>query len=145
MVIDLTKVLNSDLTYGTKHAVIHNIQWSWTEFDGKYEGCRYWSEAAREQYDKDRKSKGLRHEHIVPRRIVTQMLFSLPAPTEEQVRVICETYLIGVVVTRDEDRKLNKKHAKKMPDEFSDLTHSEALNPWLRYKMLGIQVIDTRN
>jgi hypothetical protein len=135
VVRDVAYVLNAPLTYGTKLAVINNAAWVWTEFDGKYTGCPYWSALAIAAHSVDRKVK-LRHEHVVPREVVRRMLFDLKQATEDQVRDICQRFLIGVVVTLAEDALLNAEFSKTMPPEFFDPSHASDHDPWLRYKRL---------
>jgi hypothetical protein len=60
----------------------------------------------------------LRHEHIVPKNVVIQMLLNLQSPTAGQVLEICERYLIGVVVTIEEDAVLSAIYSRKMPEKF---------------------------
>ena len=113
LVRDLTIVLNAPLSHGTKCAVLRNAAWTWTEFDGKHEGCPYWTEAAQAQWTGI--SKDFRHEHAVPIAVVMKMLLDVENPTEEQVRSICERFLIGVVVTEGEDELLNGRYGRTMP------------------------------
>jgi hypothetical protein len=140
IVRDLTFVLNAPLTIGTKWAVIRDIAWVWTEFHGKYRGCPHWTKMARMQRHLHR-NEGLRHEHAVPKSVVIKMLFDLHAPTEEQVREICERFLIGVVVTREENDVLNMEFGRCMPSEFFDRASPDYLDPWLRYTKYNIEVV----
>lgn len=98
IVRDIVFVLNAPLAYGTQEAVLRNACWVWTESDGKYDGCAYWSKAAKTQellYVKQQLD-GLEppkveriHEHIVPKQIVCQLLRELSPATPEAVRDIC--------------------------------------------------------
>jgi hypothetical protein len=54
--------------------VLSETTWVWTEFEGKYHGCEYWSEAAWKLQDQQ---KMLVHEHAVPKSIVIQRLLEL--------------------------------------------------------------------
>jgi hypothetical protein len=147
IVNDLAFVLSAPLAYGTKHAVLADVAWVWTEFDGKYAGrpgrytgCKFWTQMALMQHRLDRKSRRLRHEHIVPKRIVIDMLLKLERPTPESVREICERFLIGVVVTIEEDAVLNE-FRDSMPSEFDDPASPEYRDPWLRYRRCKIEVV----
>ena len=82
-----------------------------------------------------------RYEHCVPKSVVMKMLFDLKAPTAEQVREICEKFLIGVVVALDEDAVLSEKYSSKMPAEFYDSASPHFHDPWLRYKKYGIELL----
>ncbi len=116
-----------------------DLAWCWTCLGGKYTGRQFWTEAAQEQFRKDPASK-LRHEHVVPKRIVIEMLLGLPDATADQVMQICERYLIGVVITPEEDRVLSKRFRQSMPAEFVQAGHPEFDDVWLRYKRCGIRV-----
>lgn len=59
---DIEFIIMSDVSYGTKFAVISEITWVWTEYYGKYDGCKYWSEQAL-NFKSD--TKKLIHEHLV--------------------------------------------------------------------------------
>jgi hypothetical protein len=141
IVRDVTFVLNSPLSYGTKWAVLRDVAWVWTEFYGKYKGCPYWTKTALMQHRVNPKAD-FRHEHAVPKAVVMKMLLDLSAPTPEQVREICERLLVGVVVTREEDNDLNMKYGRSMPAEFFNPASPSYRDPWLRYKRLGIEVVD---
>src|SRR5690606_35099406 len=46
---DIAAVLNAPadwLSPRAKNAVLKNAIWAWTQFDGKYKGCKTWSQAA---------------------------------------------------------------------------------------------------
>jgi hypothetical protein len=73
--------------------------------------------------------------------IVIKMLSDLKSPTEEMVRAICDQFLIGVVVTREEDAVLNKDHRCTMPREFFEPDSPAYHDPWLRYKKCNIELL----
>jgi hypothetical protein len=131
IVRDVTHVLRLPLKDGTKWAVLRDAAWVWTEFDGKYDGP-FRTRKAWEHLQSGEK-RLLRHEHVVPKIIVIQRLLDLQEPTEDQVRNICEKFLIGVVVTRDEDAILNARFRSRMPTEFMDSASCHFDDPWLRY------------
>jgi hypothetical protein len=145
IVRDLTHVLNAHLSPATKYAVVHYAAWKWTEFDGKYH-CPYWTEKALSQKpnvgstDKEL-SKHFRHEHAVPIKVVWEMLSVLRSPTQEQVEEICESFMIGVIVTLLENSELNGRYRQTMPPEFSNPEGDKFHDKWLRYKLNGITVI----
>jgi hypothetical protein len=129
---DLSIVLNSQLSYGTKYAVLAEITWVWSEYAGKYKGCKYWSVKAKESYLVD---KGLIHEHIVPKRILIDKLLNEIPYNQQEIFNFLDVFCIGVVVTKDEDRALNNAGLKhKMPDSWD---HKD---PWARYKKVDINV-----
>lgn len=115
----------------------------WTEFDGKYNGCRYWTKAALMARMIDKRA-ALKHEHVVPKKVVVDMLVRLPQPDAESVFAIMDRFLIGVVVTPEEDAVLNCDHPSTMPPEFFDPKSPHFHDPWLRYTPLaehGIEII----
>ena len=116
---DLAVVLAAPLSYGTKFAVLKEATWVWTEFEGKYKGCKFWSTAALAEKRANPKSRNLRHEHVVPKKVVIDLLMQLNSPTPETVRALCDRFLIGVVVTLEEDAAL-ARFRDSMPQEFSD-------------------------
>ena len=143
IVQDVAFVLNAPLEIGTKWAVLSEVAWVWTEFCGKYEGCERWTKKAVVQRltDPEGDFRNFRHEHVVPKNVVIKMLLALPSPTVDQVRDICERFLIGVVVTREENADLNAEFQQTMPPEFDDPKSPSYRDPWLRYKRYKIEVI----
>src|SRR4051812_22851244 len=72
---DVSFALKSKLSPAAKYAVVKDAMWTWTELEGKYEGCQYWTPLAFALHDANRKANkkpgdGLRHEHIVPETVV---------------------------------------------------------------------------
>jgi hypothetical protein len=107
---------------------------------GKYEGCRYSSKEARRQFDTNRGCK-LIHERAVPKNLVIDRLLQLDDASPAKVREILDELLIGVVVTPDEDARLNaNKLRSRMPREFDDPAHVDYQNPLLRYKVCMIEI-----
>jgi hypothetical protein len=111
--------------------VLIDVTWAWTEFEGKYVGCKYWSEAAwkiREQQD------SLVHEHVMPKSLVIQRLLGLfPNATESSVNQLLDTYCKGAVITKHEDARLNSQGLRsKMPTDWDEA------DVWARYKCVGI-------
>lgn len=42
-VVSILKKSNDEISLDTKNAALKHITWKWTEFNGKYKGCEYWS------------------------------------------------------------------------------------------------------
>lgn len=137
---DVAKVLNSDLHYGTKYAVIKEVTWVWTEYLGKFKGCIYWSDAALRRFNRERSVKSLRHEHVVPKKCIIEMLYGLKSPTADEVQSLLDRFLIGVIVTKEEDARLSIKYRKSMPPIFVDESSPSFHDAWLRYRECGIKV-----
>lgn len=134
MIEDVFWTLKSPLSYGAKYSVLHQVTWEWTEIHGKYLGCPYWSKLALIWYASKKTLKELRHEHVVPKKVVINMLFNLGEPTTDSVGDICHRYLIGMVLTKVEDEILNVEHGSSMPPEFFNETSPGFRDVWLRYK-----------
>ncbi len=130
---DAAFVIGSPLSAGSKYALLDNILWVWSEFDGKYDGCKWWSEQAlRDRTD-------LRHEHAVPRRYLIERLMNLGQPTLSEVSAMLSELCVGVVVTRAEDARLTSTGLRKrMPEDWDG---KDVLD---RYRAAGIIPIDTR-
>lgn len=130
---DVAFILNTDLSYGTKFAVLADITWVWSEFYGKYKGCKYWSKEAKSE---DFSNRELRHEHLVPKKVLIDTLMSMEAPSSTEIFEYLDQYCIGVVVTIDEDKRLSYEGLRsKMPDYW------DGKDPWARYYKVGIEVI----
>jgi len=132
--------------------VLDRLLWTASEdnLDGKrvkYLGQYYWSKAAILKYREKnigRKMKdfsGLRHEHVMPRKLIKEMIEKkLEKPdnkSEDSIFDILESYLHAVIITKEEDTVLNEMgRNQSMPKSF-DKT-DEILD---RYKDTGIEVI----
>ena len=138
MLEDLAFVLSQgNLRHGTKFAVLDQIIWVWSEFDGKHDGCRFWSNEALQSGSK---RAGLIHEHLVPRNIIRSKIFALEMPDMHSIKCILEGTCIGVVVTKTEDDRLREfKLNKAMPDGW------DGKDVWARYRKANIPVMDMRN
>ena len=130
---DLAIVLSDKrLTYCAKLAVIDQAIWIWSEFDGKYEGCKHWSVKALRGWKIDRP---LIHEHPVPRKEIRERLFKLQRPSASSVRNVLDPLCFGVVVTKKEDLALIKAGLNaKMPHDW------DGKDVYARYKVVGIEV-----
>lgn len=129
---DLAYVLNSSLSYGTKFAVLSEITWVWTEFHGKYSGCKYWSEEALKIKNSQAQ---LIHEHVVPKKVLIGYLMEKTKLSAQEIYKFLEKFCIGVVITKDEDQKINNEGLRsKMPNDW------DYEDPWARYKGLNINI-----
>lgn len=138
---DMVKVLNMDLTYGTKFAVLSEAFWVWSEFEGKHNGCRFWSAAA---LDSKHDVKNLVHEHVVPRKEILSKFDLRPVPrkvaTERSVRSIFSRLCIWCIVTKEEDKRLNSLGLKsRMPDGWGKRGNTDI---WARYRKAKIKWVD---
>ena len=161
---DVAFVLNAPLSYGTQQAVLNNAAWTWTEFDGKVEGCRYWSVEAsgRKLVSLHKQVSALKakvasgdsvdlralkrinciHEHAVPRKVFCQIIRQIITPSAENVFEVCERLLQAAIVTDEEDKRLCESTLRQMmPTEFFDQASQSYMNPWLRYSHCGITLV----
>lgn len=152
-----------------------SISWSFTDRSktnikqsAKYKGCPYWSELALQRLDNDgnwekkgKKDKGLRHEHIVPRKIfidaieehfkeVRNEMKAKPKELDkilnrefEKLKPLMDDRLKGCVITKEDEKKIDGAFKDKMPDwAYKDSTKpkgkwklfAEIKDPWARYK-----------
>jgi hypothetical protein len=88
----------------------------WTEFYGKYLGCKYWSEEALKFKDK-LKPNPLIHEHLVPKKILIDFLMNKENRSPKEINNFLKKLCVGVVITKSEDQKINDVGLRsKMPD-----------------------------
>ncbi len=133
-----------DITDRTKRKFAQGAAWGWTEFDGKIDGCRWWSRAAIDARSRDPKAK-LIHEHVVPRKVIAEQLLKLNPITPDAVFSLLTRFAIGCIVTPEEDARLSMGTRSKMPEPFDDVTHADFENLWLRYQLANIAVVDTHH
>ena len=119
--------------------LISTLLWKHSEAEGKYVGCRYWSVNALRSHQNHGRvvtnasqfpTDALRHEHLVPRHQLTNLLLDLEGPTDDRVRGVLEQLNIGVVVTVAEHALLANT--------------GDAADPWRRYRTAGVEWEDTR-
>ncbi|MEY2354367.1 hypothetical protein [Lysinibacillus capsici] len=132
MIEDLIHIYDgkSGLSEGSKNNLIESFLYEWTEYYGKFVGCKLWSKNALLHWEKIRKQKGnpysqLRHEHIVPRKVIKNLISSNFSPDFNKMNELLNKYLIGVIVTTIEDKALLKD---SMPHNW------EINDEWARYK-----------
>jgi hypothetical protein len=112
---------NPTLSLNLRKKMIHHLLWSATcDSDGgetvddiKYRKI-YWTPEAVEQFNTNGNNRDLRHEHIVPQKIVKLMLNNITNSTSHSVLEVINTYHFAAVVTLNQNRKLNREN---MPDD----------------------------
>ena len=118
--------------------LLSDLLWWFSEADGKYAGCRYWSVGAIEsrrahgRIETSRRKVGgqaLRHEHLFPRAQLIDLLLALDPPDVDTVGAELHRLNIGVVVTVTEHDRL--------PDD------GEPNDPWARYRQGSVEWVDT--
>lgn len=131
---DIAIVLNADLTWGTKCAVLADAIWTWSEFEGKFDGCLHWTPGAWKSRDD---KKRLTHEHVVPKVIIIDYLSQLQGhASRDKILKVMNAWCIGVVVLRSEDKLLTKAGVRsRMPPGWT------GTSPWARYELVGLEVV----
>jgi len=87
-----------------------------------------------------RRISGLRHEHVVPLKLLRDILFSntaVCAGDHEEVAMILQENLHAAVITREEALHVDKTYRTSMPD-----TWRPGKDPYVRYDLTGISLID---
>lgn len=131
--------------------LVDRLLWAATEYDdnekfNKYFGVPFWSSGAITKvidniensikYDKD-----LVHEHSVPKCIIGKKmdeLYEKKLTSEDHIFNLIDRFCHSVVVSKDEDVKLNKAGLRsKMPQSFAFATGDDVFG---RYRAAGIEV-----
>lgn len=124
--------------------VLDEISWKYTETGiDKNLSAKYWSEAALAEYNKSHSStKGLIHEHVVPRDVFIKSVLkkledkSILELNADELKMIDER-LFSCVVTKEEDGKLPKKTWNKGKSFFD-----KSCDLWDRYKGTGLTIFE---
>lgn len=128
---------------------IKRLIWACTEHDNngvyrKYDGQPLWSEGALAQrlkniQDKRPLNADLRHEHCVPRKIILEKIYSLKFKNVDAIFEILDKFCHAVIVSKDEDKLLNKYRSKMQPILTDERT---VQNLFARYINSSIEVND---
>jgi hypothetical protein len=120
----------------------------------KYRGQPYWTSAALQRllenqaFNQEKKPYhkkispyfGLIHEHAVPRNLIRELIYQAPR-SEEAIFKILDELSHAVIVTREEDRFLNRAGLKShMPPGIDFPTPATV---FARYHAIGVTPIDT--
>ena len=125
--------LNSNQSTMAAKVIREFVLWKWSARNGKHRGCRHWSVSARNWFRENlpnARARNLRHEHVVPRVVVTELLLEARRAGEvppQEVFNIFTKHCIGCVLTRDEDRMLAPLN-RAMPEGWN------RDDPWARYR-----------
>lgn len=151
MIKDIYFALSSrDLSPKAKRDIIEAVARDWTKIYGKYKGCRFWSKEAIELYKKMVEENNGRsitetelsskfvHEHVVPIRELIRFFDVRQDLTADYIREHMIDKLIGAIVTKKENKKLEEAGLKdKMPGDF---WLDDEQNPWWRYISVNIDI-----
>tara|TARA_R110001583_G_scaffold150383_2_gene302427 strand:+ start:47 stop:607 length:561 start_codon:yes stop_codon:yes gene_type:complete len=86
-----------------------------------------------------RRIKGLRHEHVVPLRLIRDMLFNNPqvcAGDSRAVSNILKENLCSAVITREEALHIDKTYRTTMPENWQP-----GMDPFIRYELTGVDLL----
>ncbi len=90
-----------------------------------------------------RKISGLRHEHVVPLKLLRDMLFSdkdVRAGNYKAVINILQDNLHAAVITREEALHIDKSYRTSMPESWKP-----GEDPYVRYDLSGVRLIEPRS
>lgn len=76
----------------------------------------------------------------MPRSTLIGIVLGIQDPTVERVRCVLDRFAIGCVVTLAEDARLSKGIRQTMPPGFLTLGDTLHMDPWARYRAVGIEV-----
>lgn len=80
-------------------------------------------------------SKKTEVDHVVPQKIIVDMLLEIPIPTRQNVRDILNKFFFVCVVTHEEHQRLTAEGLRfKMPDDW------DTNDPFARYEIANIKV-----
>ena len=123
----LNLLLNSETPEYLQLICIDHLIWASTERNDegkkmKYFGQPLWSLKAIKLFKDNYLNKtinnnnGLVHEHAIPKKIIVQEILLLKKATEKDIDTILQKYSQAVIITKEEDDKINKSGFKqKMP------------------------------
>jgi hypothetical protein len=107
----------------------------------KYLGQPYWTKAAIENY-KQHRTKGLRHEHAIPRKLLIKLLEESDK-SKEAIFSILDNLVHAVIVTEEEAKTLDQKWKSEMPIGFEITNDINVI--FARYKEANINVYYLEN
>ena len=83
----------------------------------------------------------VKHEHVVPMKILSERLLAMDDPSLEDIARFILDNVILASITKEEDKKLNDaKLTSAMPNEYYDPSHELYNNPLARYIKVGIEI-----
>lgn len=143
---DALIILESQLNEPTKYDSIDQLCWAWIEYDeiGK---CR-------DKYKQKFKSKGVLEgkekgylDHVIPRKVIVNKLIETKSGdlTKKFVIDIFTKYVIGCLITKKENEKLDNGFRSSMPEWFYSCDHHEGNLEslvWGRYIEAEIEVYE---
>ncbi|SDJ86037.1 hypothetical protein [Sediminibacillus albus] len=128
----------SEVPLANVHILLDHFLWGWTEFEGKYKGCKWWSENAYNQFINSKKeTAGLIHEHVVPRNVIRVKFLEMldNGCNEEELYRFLYQYLFACIITKEEDHLLRNSGFK---NQLGQELHKETI--WYRYEQAKIKV-----
>lgn len=162
MVNDAEEAINNPrLSFEGSYAILHNITWNWTQYEGTFLGNPLWSKNALDNFEAKYPNLYYSHgqntsgdsfstqikvmeDHVVPRKVLLRHLLGprqsgLTCYTEAEINnnieVFLHTYLLSCILTEDENKLRNRNGMKDdMPEKFYKKSSEKFYrNPWSRY------------
>ncbi len=136
---------NNDLGRIIQLKLLRNTIWQWTGRNGKYDGCKIWSEKAYNLFKQNDNKKNLNlvHEHIIPIKLLLNEIINLK--TKEQISLFLDK-ANGACILREEDSILNKNgYRSNMPENLKDksILNYTLEDEFARYINSGIKLVNT--
>jgi len=103
----------------------------------KYKGQQLWTEKAINHFIKNG-IKGLRHEHVIPRKLIEQEILDNKDKSKERIFTVLDKLLHAVIVTKEEAAFIDIKYKSSIPVEFQISNRVDYLLS--RYKESNINV-----
>ncbi len=131
--------------------LIDRLLWAATEYSNtnanvKYLGQPYWSKKAVLRYAQNKENpaignfNGLRHEHVVPRKVVKSYILGLSDKSSKNILKVLEQCSHAVVVTIDEDNELKRRGLNRaMPEGFDQKNPTSDV--LARYRSTSIEIV----
>lgn len=152
------------LIFDDKNGIPYKLQcilgerllWAATEYDDhgdwdKYFGPHYWSKGAIDKVLQNISGKDgssikvehdLRHEHSIPKKVLNDELDRMHPTELSEINIFnfLMTHAFAVIVSKEEDYKLNKAGLRsKMPRDMT-IKHDQPVDIFSRYKEVGVEI-----
>ncbi|WP_299735419.1 hypothetical protein [uncultured Endozoicomonas sp.] len=100
---------------------------------GRIKNFCYWTGSAKNAQKTEK-------EHVIPAAEIVKILLNQPVFDIHSVYRVIDNYSLYCIVTPAEHKLLNSKFQRSMPKEFWQKKSSLYMDPWARYKLLGIEI-----
>ncbi|MBU2945815.1 hypothetical protein [Zobellia uliginosa] len=103
----------------------------------------FWSGLVSLEAAKEVNRKQVVKEHVVPVKVITQMLQNLGlSPSLSEIGKVLDDWLLFATITKNENKELNDLGlSQKMPTQFYDSHNVLYQDKFARYKLAGISLV----